>query len=61
MPLEKTVQSELNGKTLQEVCASRNEQRMRHCELLLDQYGMINHALLKGCHKHPQKITSFNW
>ena len=35
-------------------------QWMRPCGLLLDQYGMIDHALLKGHSEHLQKITSLN-
>ncbi|CAO2636504.1 hypothetical protein LEMLEM_LOCUS23558 [Lemmus lemmus] len=33
---------------------------MRPCGFLLSQYGMIDHALLKGCSEHLQKITSLN-
>ena len=35
-------------------------QKMRPCGLLLSQYGMIDHTLLKGCCEHSQKITSLN-
>ncbi|CAO2586226.1 hypothetical protein LEMLEM_LOCUS3922 [Lemmus lemmus] len=33
---------------------------MRPCGLLLDQYGMIDHTLLKAHHEHLQKIASLN-
>ncbi|CAO2624111.1 hypothetical protein LEMLEM_LOCUS18201, partial [Lemmus lemmus] len=35
-------------------------QRVRHCGLLLSQYSMIGHTLLKVHHEHLQKITSLN-
>ena len=33
-------------------------QKMKPHGLLLSQYGMTDHTLLKGCYEHPQKIIS---